>query len=74
MKRLAGFQVEIDQLTDHAVTAFFSSQELSRNLNTELLQTWLSLRSKLRQVVWRSWLRTLVSWLFFWEKDRNGYN
>ncbi|MFL7812841.1 MAG: transglutaminase domain-containing protein [Anaerolineales bacterium] len=74
MKRLAGFQGEIDQLTDHAVTAFFSSQELSRNLNTELLQTWLSLRSKLRQVVWRSWLRTLVSWLFFWEKDRNGYN
>jgi hypothetical protein len=43
-------------------------------LNTGIIHTWLSLRSKLRLVVWRSWLGTLVSWLLFWEKDRTGIN
>jgi transglutaminase-like putative cysteine protease len=70
-RKLAGYQAEIALLTKFAVQANFSSRTLSSHLNKGLIQTWQNLRSKLRWVVWRNWLRTLGSWLLIWSKGRN---
>ncbi len=70
-KALAGYENEINQLTMFALLANFSPDGLGRQPQAGIMQTWLSLRSKLRLVVRRSLLRTLTDYLFFWTKDRN---
>ncbi len=60
---------EISRLTEYAVQANFSRQPLDQQLSESIFQLWISLRSKLRSLVWRAFWRSLAERLFLNDKQ-----
>jgi transglutaminase-like putative cysteine protease len=57
-KRLAGVYSELNQLTEHAVMANYSRYPLQPDSRREIIQTWKSLRLKLRYAIWFKFWQT----------------